>query len=241
MKNRIPVSLKLPCFLFLIADSSNPAPDEIIKPQDPVGIACNPDNVYFNMNLLPLLASSFGKPNCHDAATHKKGVFHTNYINILQIGAVEPSNPAGSEVNKIISGNGKEGLIPPSPNPALSTYPIRMVYKWISQGTKSLRCDNLPCDTINNTYPGSIWPIIQDNCTGCHTSAYAGRGTQLLDHAIITAGVGPNGRLFGSINMLQVITKCQNKNFAEQLLYNPGKKMDSSRNSFKIIYAYETQ
>jgi len=165
------------------------------------GIPCNPDTVYFNMDLLPILISRCAL-SCHDVANHKEGVILTDYNSVMQTGGVSPSNPGASRIYQAITGGGggaKEGIMPPPPDSPLDASQIQMVYKWIAQGAQNLRCDNLPCDTVNITYSGTIWPIIQDNCTGCHTGASAGSGIQLVDHATIAAAAGPNGRLFGSI------------------------------------------
>jgi len=166
-------------------------------PVDTGGIACNPDTIYFNMDLLPILVSSCAKSNCHDATSHKEGVILTDYNNVMQTGGVNPFNPGGSKLYRVITNNG-EDIMPPPPDSPLTAAQIQMVNKWISQGAKNLHCDNMPCDTVNVTYTGTIWPIILDNCKGCHTGASAGGGIQLVDYATIKAS-GQSGKLYGSI------------------------------------------
>lgn len=161
------------------------------------GIPCNPDTVYFNMDLLPILVSSCAKSNCHDAASHKEGVILTDYNNAIQTGGVKPFNPGGSKLYTVITGNG-EDIMPPATDSPLTSDQIQMVSRWIAQGAKNLHCDNMPCDTVNITYAGTIWPIIQDNCKGCHTGASAGGGIQLVDYTTIKAA-GQSGKLYGSI------------------------------------------
>lgn len=165
------------------------------------GIPCNPDTIYFKMDLLPILSSGCAKSNCHDVITHKEGIILTDYMNVLQTGGVNPYNPGGSRLYQAISGSGggdKEGIMPPPPDSPLTTDQIGMVYKWIAQGARNLHCDNMPCDTINITYTATIWPIIQDNCKGCHTGASAGGGIQLIDYATVQSS-GQSGKLYGSV------------------------------------------
>jgi mono/diheme cytochrome c family protein len=171
--------------------------DTTFTPVDPGGIPCNPDTVYFNMDLLPILISSCAKSNCHDAASHKEGIILTDYNNVLQTGGISPFNPDGSKLYRKINDNG-EDIMPPPPDSPLSANQIQLVYKWISQGAKNLHCDNMPCDTVNITYTSTIWPIIQDNCKGCHTGASAGGGVQLIDYNTIKSA-GQSGKLYGSI------------------------------------------
>lgn len=162
------------------------------------GIPCNTDTVYFNMELLPILVSSCAKSNCHDAISHLGDVILTDYNNVLQTGGVNPFNPGASNLYLVLSGNGVDNIMPPPPDSLLPNSQIQMVNKWISQGAKNLRCDNMPCDTVNFTYTATIWPIIQDNCKGCHTGASAGGGVQLVDYATIKAS-GQSGKLYRTI------------------------------------------
>jgi mono/diheme cytochrome c family protein len=171
--------------------------DTTFLPIDPGGIPCDPDTVYFNMDLLPVLVSSCAKANCHDAISHKEGVILTDYNNVMATTNVRPFNPNNSKLYKVITDNG-EDIMPPPPDSPLDASQMQMVYKWISQGAKNLSCDNMPCDTINVTYTATIWPIIQDNCKGCHSGASAGGGVQLIDYSTIQAA-GASGKLYGSI------------------------------------------
>jgi mono/diheme cytochrome c family protein len=162
------------------------------------GIPCNADTVYFNMELLPILVSGCAKQGCHDALTHRGGIVLTDYNNVIQTGGVNPFNPAGSRLYQAIIGNGEEGIMPPPPDSPLTAAQVQMTRKWILQGAKNLHCDNMPCDTMNITYTATIWPIILDNCKGCHTGSSAGGGIQLIDYPTIKAAV-QSGKLYGSI------------------------------------------
>lgn len=171
--------------------------DTTFTPPDPTGIPCDPDTVYFNMDLLPVLVSSCAKSGCHDAASHQEGVILTDYNNVMATADINPFNPNNSKLYEAITEDGDD-IMPPPPDAALTADQIQMVYKWIAQGAKNLHCDNMPCDTVNITYSGTIWPIILDNCKGCHTGASAGGGIQLVDFASIKAA-GESGKLYGSI------------------------------------------
>ena len=56
-----------------------------------------------------------------------------------------------------------------------------------------------PCDTSNVTFSGTVFPIIQSNCFGCHSGA-APQGNVLLEdyNSISAAGQIPSGQ-YGSI------------------------------------------
>jgi mono/diheme cytochrome c family protein len=56
-----------------------------------------------------------------------------------------------------------------------------------------------PCDTTNVTYSGTVFPIIQANCIGCHSGA-APQGNVLLEdyNSISAAGQIPEGQ-YGSL------------------------------------------
>ncbi len=54
------------------------------------------------------------------------------------------------------------------------------------------------CDTTNITYSATVWPIISESCTSCHSGSGAGGGVLLTNHAEV-ADACNNGRLLGAI------------------------------------------
>jgi hypothetical protein len=106
------------------------------------GKPCDPDTVYFERDLLPLLLSSCAKAGCHDAATARDGVILDSYANVIATGDVKPGNPDGSDLYEVLVEDRPEKRMPPPPLPALSNDQIAMVRKWILQGAKNLTCDD---------------------------------------------------------------------------------------------------
>ncbi|MBK6635098.1 MAG: hypothetical protein IPG38_13010 [Chitinophagaceae bacterium] len=74
---------------------------------------CSTDTVYFQNKVLPLLNSGCAMSGCHDAITHKEGVNLTTYAKILSTGGVQPGNPAGSELYKVLNETGGDRMPPP--------------------------------------------------------------------------------------------------------------------------------
>jgi hypothetical protein len=88
--------------------------------------------------------------------------------------------------------------MPPSNSPQLSAAQIDSIGKWISYGALNENCGEV-CDTINPvTFSGTIWPIMQTSCTGCHTGSSAGGGIILANYANVQA-IAANGSLINSL------------------------------------------
>ena len=49
----------------------------------PTGVPCDPDSVYFDNQVLPILVSNCAKPGCHDAASHQDGVVLSSYASLM--------------------------------------------------------------------------------------------------------------------------------------------------------------
>lgn len=57
------------------------------------------------------------------------------------------------------------------------------------------------CDTTGITYNGTVYPILQANCTGCHSGAAPDAGLDFSDYQQV-AVVAENGALLGAIKHL---------------------------------------
>lgn len=55
-----------------------------------------------------------------------------------------------------------------------------------------------PCDTTNVTYSANVWPVINDNCTSCHSGSAPSGNISLTDYNDIVASAD-NGSLLGTI------------------------------------------
>lgn len=55
-----------------------------------------------------------------------------------------------------------------------------------------------PCDTSNVTYSAYVWPVINDNCTSCHSGSAPSGNISLTDYDEVVAAAN-NGSLLGTI------------------------------------------
>jgi len=59
------------------------------------------------------------------------------------------------------------------------------------------------CDLSNVTFSNTVWPIINANCTSCHSGSSANLGIRLEDYATVKAqasiAAGSSGSLIGAI------------------------------------------
>lgn len=160
------------------------------------GNGCSADTIYFTQSVLPLLTSSCAQTGCHNGQTRGDAGEYTlnTYTGIRQL--VQPGNAGRSRLISIIS----SGEMPPSGYTALSADQIAMLSKWINQGAADNSCTTSSCDTTGITYSKTIVPILQTNCTGCHSgSAPAGGGVDLTSYPHVTAQV-TSGKLWGDIS-----------------------------------------
>lgn len=172
--------------------------EEPVDPNDPVTNNCDPNVVYFQRDVLPILVSNCAVSGCHDATTKQKGVQLTDYTSVMRTGDIKPGNPEDSELYEMITEDDEDERMPLG-KPPLSSAQITLIRKWIQQGAKDLTCkDNTACNTTNVTFAGTIKPIFAKYCTGCHSGAAPTGGINLTiySHA---AGVAKSGRLVGAI------------------------------------------
>jgi hypothetical protein len=62
---------------------------------------------------------------------------------------------------------------------------------------------NNACDTSSVTYSGSILPIVNDNCLGCHSGSSAGGGVHIENYSDLAA-IATNGKLMNVLNGVTV-------------------------------------
>jgi hypothetical protein len=150
----------------------------------------------FSRDILPVITSKCASTGCHDATTHREGYNYTTYSNIVS--SVSPGNPSGSRLYQIITQSGGESKMPPSNSPQLTVAEIDSIGKWISYGALNENCGEV-CDTINPvTFSGTIWPIMQTSCVGCH-SGTSPSGNILLASYSNVATVASSGVLLNSL------------------------------------------
>lgn len=159
---------------------------------------CDPDTVYFQNDVLPLLISSCASTGCHDAATAEEGIVLIDYLSVIQSDIIKPGDPDDSEIFEKITETDPEERMPPPPKSPLSNEQITLLRTWVKQGARNNSCDS-GCDTLNVTFSGSVWPTLETNCVGCHSESNPEGGISITNYndAVILAN---NGSLLGSIS-----------------------------------------
>lgn len=159
-------------------DPNNPNPVDSTKGGD-----CDPDSVYFQKDILPLLRSNCAQSGCHDPATASDGVILNDYNSIMQ--QIDPGNLNNSDLYEAITEDDPDKLMPRNPNTgqgeALDPELISMIGKWISQGAMNNDCET-GCDTTSLSFSNDVFPIITQNCAlpTCHNAT--GRSPQFVDY-----------------------------------------------------------
>ncbi|MCB0630883.1 MAG: c-type cytochrome domain-containing protein [Saprospiraceae bacterium] len=184
--------------------------DEIVPmdtTQNPVdttgnGIVCDPEVVYFELQVLPILKSNCAFSGCHDAASAEEGVILDSYINVLATAEITPGNISESDLYERLVDDRASRRMPPPPRAPLSQEQIDLIGKWIQQGAEDLDCDQNAgggCNVTDVTYSGSVAPVIANNCQGCHSGTGASGGVR-LDGYDQVKNVASSGKLLGAIS-----------------------------------------
>ena len=163
------------------------------------GMPCDPDVVYFQNDILPILQGSCAFSGCHDADSASDGVILDNYENVLNTADVEPFDLSDSELYEVITANDQDQVMPPDGN--LNNETISLIAQWILQGALNLECDQetSDCETENVSYSGFVAGIFDTSCNGCHSTTEAFGGVILDQYEMVKIEVD-NGKLFGAIN-----------------------------------------
>ncbi len=162
------------------------AQNTICVPDDGVD-PLNYDTICFNQNILPILLSSCGKSGCHDASSHLGDYVLTSYSTLRQNSeAIVPYNLNESKVYKVITETDPGDVMPPPPNSPLTSEQKELFSTWITQGALNSDCPWTACDTINPiSFAQNVWPIVQNNCLGCHSASSPSGGVNLSDYTNI--------------------------------------------------------
>jgi hypothetical protein len=150
----------------------------------------------FSRDIQPVLVSRCASTGCHDAITHKEGYVFTSYTTTMT--SVSPGRPNDSKLYEVIKSASGEEKMPPAGSPQLTTAEIDSIRAWISYGAFNQNCGEI-CDTINPvTFSGTIWPVIQTSCTGCHSGASPSGSVTLTNYTSVAA-TASNGSLLNSL------------------------------------------
>ena len=192
MKKRFPYLVGL-IFLTLVSCKHEPPPDL----DGTWAENCDPDTVYFGNTILPLLVSNCGMSGCHDEASHEEGIVVTDYYSLMNSDIIDMGNANNSELMEVITESDPDKIMPPPPSSALTAEQINAIRTWINQGAKFNNC--VGCDTVNYTFNAYILPIIQTNCTGCHSGGSPSANLPITNYSETVALVN-DGSLMHSLH-----------------------------------------
>lgn len=171
---------------------SGPGPDPVdtsTVDTTGTGVGCDPDTVYFANDILPLINSSCAIPGCHDPASAEDDVVLNNYANIISSGEITPGDPGDSKLYEEITETDPDKIMPPpSSGITLTTEQIASIFTWIQQGALNNACnDSINCDTANMSFANDVKPIIDLNCTGCHSGSTPSGGISTVTYSDVSA------------------------------------------------------
>ncbi len=185
-------------FTILISCKHYPDLAEIYKKPLDTG-DCDPNIIYFEKDVLPILASNCSVTGCHDSVTKEEGLDYSSYATTVAK-KVKPGNARDSDLYEVLVKNPNDDeFMPPKPMQGLTAQQITIIFDWIEQGAKNLTCNPGECDMNNITYANTISPIIQNKCTGCHSGTSPSGGVKITNYSEVKS-ITDNGSLLGTIN-----------------------------------------
>ncbi len=158
---------------------------------DPAGIG-ELDTVCFVTEVLPVLQTSCGMTGCHGNGSAAEGFDVSNYQTIMQ--AVNPGDPRGSELYKVLTDINSEHMMPPDRPLTLEQRTIIQV--WIAQGALETNCNGGNGGGGNDEicFVQDILPMMVSTCgtTGCHDAVTHEDGYVLTSYStIVQNGIEP--------------------------------------------------
>lgn len=167
---------------------------------DTSGVPCDPNVIYFEYQILPILRSNCAKSGCHDAITHEEGIILDSYENVMDSDVIRPGRPDNSDLYERITDDDSDDRMPPPPNARLTSEQISLIRNWIQSGAENLDCNPNygSCNTTNMSYAGNIAPVLNANCVGCHSGVAPSGGITLNTYEGVRS-VALSGKLIGAI------------------------------------------
>ena len=149
----------------------NAPPGGPVDPGDttspPVLDTCDPDVVYFQNDILPLILSSCGAPGCHDGTgVDSDGdplIKLSNYAEISVL--VDDDDWWETSLYEVLTETDSNKVMMPPGGP-LPQVQLSMIAEWLQDGALDNACDDCDLDSISFTL--SVEPILQVYCQGCH-------------------------------------------------------------------------
>jgi len=158
---------------------------------------CDPDSIYFNTDVFPIIQQNCAVTGCHGGGSAQDGVDLTSYQSIMNTANVVPFNLGASDLYEVITETDPDDIMPQPPNSPLTNQEIATIAAWINQGATNNFCAS--CDTSVYTFSSAISQIVENNCVGCHGSTNPSAGISLTTYNEIEQYAN-SGALFGAIN-----------------------------------------
>ena len=162
----------------------------------PSVVTCDSNVVYFEKQILPILASNCAKSGCHDAATKEEGLDYSTY---------QSAKESSSKLVEVISTSNANKLMPPTGNTPLTQAQIALITKWVNQGAKNEVCNldttntnTNTCKTTNMSFANDISAILTSNCNGCHSGSSPSAGLDFSNYGGVNT-VAASGKLYNAI------------------------------------------
>lgn len=198
------LSITVFSFWGLLACKHDPfiQPTNSNTPDNPIATGfCDPDSVYFQNHILPILVSNCTESGCHNPIDRQEGVVLDSYQNLVS--TVENATQNDLHENKLMRAvleTDLEDRMPPSPKPALSTMQIDLLKTWLGQGAQNNACDENfgGCDVNGVGFGAFIQPLIQTKCQGCHSGSNPQGNLKLTSYLEIQA-IALNGKLYSTL------------------------------------------
>ncbi len=161
---------------------------------------CDPNVVYFEQDVLPVLQSSCAYSGCHDASTAEEGIVLESFASMMnssESNLVVAGQPENSELYEVLVEDNPDKLMPPPGDGGpLSPEQINLIWNWLEQGALNNSCAD--CDSTLASYSGAIELTLTASCTSCHSGADPEGQVDLTSHANVVDAV-TNRNLMGCI------------------------------------------
>lgn len=156
----------------------------------------NVNSVCFESEVLPIFQSNCTQSGCHNSIDREEGYDLTNYAGIVKKG-IKAGDFRNSKMYQVLVR--PAGVMPAKPFNRLSDDQIETIALWIQQGAENTtNCAPAGCDTTSVTFSGSVLPILNTYCNGCHAGSAPSADINLSTWAGTMPSV-TNGSLLGSV------------------------------------------
>lgn len=174
---------------------------ESLVPEPPLSdelLPCEPGVVYFENDVWPIIQSNCAFSGCHGGGSAQDGVSLSSYQAMMNSNVISAFSLGGSDLYEVITEDDPDKIMPPPPSAELTQDQINTIAAWIQQGALNNACVD-GCNLLGVTFAGSIQPIIQQSCQGCHSGASPQGGVSLTNYTQIQ-GYATTGALYGTMN-----------------------------------------